>query len=204
MGKWEEWKREFRDHKNSISLAIIFLIVAIILTYFAGIYVDKVNKIAVPDLILNNIPTLDLDVIFIYGIIIIITVLLAYPLFFKIRELHRVISHLSLLLMVRAAFTCFTHLKTPLDAYVFQPPHLLSFMYFNSDLFFSGHTAIPFLGFLLFKGHKIRYFFLVASIIMALTVLFMHIHYTIDVLSAFFITYGTYKIGERFFRKIKD
>jgi len=30
-------------------------------------------------------------------------------------------------------------------------------------------------------------------------VLLMHQHYTIDVVSAFFITYGVYKIGNRLF-----
>ncbi len=77
-------------------------------------------------------------------------------------------------------------------------------MDFKNDLFFSGHTAVPFLGFLLFKNRKVKYTFLGASIIMAITVLLMHVHYSIDVFSAFFITYGTFKIGEWLFKKMDN
>jgi len=37
--------------------------------------------------------------------------------------------------------------------------------------------------------------------VMAATVLLMHVHYSIDVFSAFFITYGIYKIGQRLVAK---
>ncbi|MBU0907211.1 MAG: sphingomyelin synthase family protein [Nanoarchaeota archaeon] len=183
-------------------ISLILLATAIILDYLAGAYVTTVPAVEAPDLILDNIPTLDLDFIFLYGIILIIVVLLVYPLLFKIREFHRVISQFSLLIAVRAAFTTFTHLKIPAQALVFTLPRIFSFITFQNDLFFSGHTAVPFLGFLLFRHSKIKYFFLVSSIIMAAVVLFMHVHYTIDVFSAFFITYGTFKIGECFFKKI--
>ena len=43
---------------------------------------------------------------------------------------------------------------------------------------------------------------LALSILMGTVVLLMHVHYTIDVLSAFFITFGTFKIGEWFFSKV--
>jgi hypothetical protein len=41
---------------------------------------------------------------------------------------------------------------------------------------------------------------LVSSIILAITVLLMHVHYSIDVLSAYFITYGVYKLSENYLR----
>ena len=95
-----------------------------------------------------------------------------------------------------------THLAAPAGALQFHTPKILYFLNLGKDLFFSGHTAIPFLGFLLFKGEKIRYVFLAMSIIMGAAVLLMHVHYTIDVVSAFFITFGTFKIGERIFKKL--
>ena len=80
---------------------------------------------------------------------------------------------------------------------------LISFFYKN-DLFFSAHTGIPFLAFLLFnKDNKwISYFFLISSFIMALTVLFMHVHYSIDVFAAYFITYSIYKVTDSIFNKL--
>jgi hypothetical protein len=38
-----------------------------------------------------------------------------------------------------------------------------------------------------------------ASIVLAITVLLMHVHYSIDVASAYFITYGVYKVGDQLF-----
>lgn len=204
MGRVAEWKKEIWKHKHLIFFSLIFLIIAIILDYFAGVYVTNTTGVVAPDIILDNIPTIDLDFIFIYGYMIVIAILFIHPLFFKVSELHKVISQFSLLIMVRALFTCLTHLQIPTDAISFKIPDIISIISFKNDLFFSGHTAVTFLGFLLFRHSKLKYFFLISSVIMGAVVLLMHVHYTIDVVSAFFITYGTFKIGGWFFNKIKD
>ena len=203
MASLKEWKTEIHAHKNLIILSFAFLLAALILDFYARIYVNEVPSVVAPDLILNHIPTLDLDFIFIYGYIFIVILLFVYPLLFYVKDFHKVISQFSLLIVVRAIFTTFTHLEIPAGALKFHVPNILSIISFQNDLFFSGHTAVPFLGFLLFPKSRIRYFFLAASGVMALTVLFMHVHYTIDVFSAFFIAYGTFKIGEKFFKKIE-
>ena len=143
-----------------------------------------------------------LDVIFIYGALFFVILFFVYPLFYRVKELHKAISQFSLLVLVRDAFVTFTHLAIPSSALKFSVPYWFTFLSYNNYLFFSGHTAFPFLGFLLFKGSKIRYVFLGLSIIMAAVVLMMHVHYTIDVFSAFFITYGTFKVGEWIFNKV--
>jgi membrane-associated phospholipid phosphatase len=107
------------------------------------------------------------------------------------------------LVMVRSFFITLTHLKIPADAIIVEFPKIYDFVAFNNDLFFSGHTAIAFLGFLLFiKQKTLRIFFLISTVVMAITVLFMHVHYSIDVFASLFITYGSYKIGEMFFKEI--
>ena len=204
MGRLKEWGKEIFEHKYLILFSLFLLAVAIFLDYLAGIYVNKTPGVVAPDLILDHIPTLDLDLIFIYGDVLIIALIFLFPLFFSVKQFHKAISQFSLLIIVRAAFTTFTHLETPLGALKFHIPNLISIISFQNDMFFSGHTAVPFLGFLLFKDSKIRYFFLASSIVMAATVLFMHVHYTIDVFSAFFITYGVYKIGERLFKRVTN
>lgn len=202
MGRLHEWRQEIWHHKHLILASLVFLAISIILDYIAGVYVTETPGVVASDLILDNTPTIDLNLIYIYGFMFVVVLIFIYPLLFRVKELHKVIGQFSLLLMVRSAFTCFTHLKIPTDALIFKMPPIISLISFQNDLFFSGHTAVAFLGFLLFRDKKIGYFFLIASIIMGCIVLLMHVHYSIDVLSAFFITYGTFNIGKWFFSKI--
>ncbi|VVB78876.1 Uncharacterised protein [uncultured archaeon] len=197
-----QWINEIWSNKYLILISLIFLLIAVILDLTAGNYVTRTPAVAASDLVLDHIPVVDLDFFYVYGIITVIAVLFLYPLFFKVNNFHKVIAQFSLLVMIRSIFICFTHLALPTDALDFHVPQIFSYFNFKNDLFFSGHAAIPFLGFLLFPEKKIRYFFLFFSILLSGVVLLMHVHYTIDVLSAFFITFGTFKIGEWFFNKI--
>lgn len=198
-----EWKKEFLEHKYLIALSLLFFLVAIAGDMISSKYVDKIPTTSVSDIILDHLPTLDLDSIFIYGLILVIGAIFFYVIIFKIREAHIVLSQFSLLVLVRSFFLTLTHLGQPAGALVLtNVPWFYQFFNFNNDVFFSAHTAIPFLGFLLFRKDKIGKFFLLMTFVMAFTVLALHMHYSIDVFSAVFITYGTYKMGEWFFRRI--
>ena len=204
MSRIKEWKQEILEHKYLILLSILFLIIAIILNSVAGNYADRKGTTSVPDLILDNLPTLDLDFLFIYGFTLILLVFLLYTLFFRVKELHIVISQFSLLVLIRSFFVSLTHLSLPVGALIYTAPKFFTPLDFQNALFFSGHVSVPFLGFLIFRKEKIGIFFLIATAVMALTVLFMHVHYSIDVFAAFFITYGSYKIGNWMFKKINN
>jgi hypothetical protein len=199
----KQWKEDILLHKKKIFLSILFLIIALILTALSGDYVDEARSVSVPDLILSHIPAVDLSFLFVYGIIIVVIVFLAYPLVHKPKKLHYAIGMLSLFLCIRSAFLVLTHLKVPTGAIPISAPAFLHFLTYSNDLFFSGHAGIPFLGFLVFENKKIKYFMLISSIILAITALFMHVHYSIDIASAYFITYGIYKIGDKIFRDKK-
>lgn len=201
----QEWKCEILSHKWLILLSIIFFIIAMTLNSIAGKYVDRVGSVSATDLILDHIPVLDLDFMFVYGFLMIIIIAFLYTLFFKVREFHVILSQFSLLVVIRSFFTSLTHLKVPTGAYLItEAPKIFDIFDFQNALFFSGHTAIPFLSFLLFKKEKIRWFFLAMTIVMALTVLLMHVHYSIDVFAALFITYGSYKIGNWLFKRVNQ
>jgi hypothetical protein len=202
MSKFKEWRQEIFRNKKVIILSLIFLCVAITLYSAAGSYAQRKNTVKVPDMILDNIPTVDLDFIFIYGFTAIILIFFAYPLFFKVDKLHVAISQFSLLILIRSFFVTLTHLSLPANALVFDTPNFFALLDFKNALFFSGHTAVPFLGFLLFKAKKIKALFLISTIVLATTVLLMHVHYSIDVFAALFITYGSFKIGNWLFKGI--
>jgi hypothetical protein len=171
------------------------LVPAMVLDYCSGVYVTAARSIGVPDLILDRFAAVDLSFLFVYGYMALIVGLFCYPLLFRPRMLHVLIVQFSILLVLRSVFMVFTHLQTPPGSIPVGFPSLFGHLYFENDMFFSGHTAFPFLGFYVFRRSAIRYAFLVGSLVMGVVVLAMHIHYSIDVLAAFFMTYCSYRIG---------
>ena len=198
MVTFKSWKRDILAHKNKILLALLFLALGITSVMVSSNYVDQINTVAVPDLVLDSIPVIDLSFLFVWGIIIVMIVYSLYAIY-KPKKFHYALGMLSLFMLVRSAFIVLTHLKAPVGAIPVAGHGFLQFLTYSNDLFFSGHAGLPFLGFLVFKESKIRYFFLGASIILAITVLLMHVHYSIDVASAYFITFGVFIIGDRIF-----
>lgn len=182
------------QYKHLIFLSSKFFVIAMIIHYMTGVYVSSTQSAHVPDLILDHIDPVNVGFFYVYGYIFLFALLFLYPGLYHIRTLHVVIAQFSILVILRAVFISVTHLQTPPDAIQVSFPWLFQGMSFQNDMFFSGHTAVPFLGFLLFR-ERIRYFFLFGSFFMGVVVLLIHIHYSIDVLAAFFMTYSSYKMG---------
>jgi hypothetical protein len=63
------------------------------------------------------------------------------------------------------------------------------------DLFFSGHTSTVFLLFLSFQRKKDRKLALISTAGVGCLLLVQHVHYTLDVLAAFFFSWVAYRIG---------
>jgi hypothetical protein len=179
-----------------------FFVLSLLINYLAGTYATAHMSNPVNDLILDNIPTFDVDGIFVYGILL-------FFIFVGILIIHRprrapfILKSLSLFIMVRSFFIILTHLapslhQAPLDV----QNRIVNAFTFTGDLFFSGHTGLPFLMALIFWKDKIlRNVFFMLSVFFGAVVLLGHLHYSIDVFSAFFITYGIFQISLRFFQK---
>ncbi|MDQ6812275.1 MAG: sphingomyelin synthase family protein, partial [Bacteroidota bacterium] len=67
----------------------------------------------------------------------------------------------------------------------------------TKDLFYSGHTASMFLAYLVLRKKREKIIALVATIILAVALLFQHIHYTIDVVSAPLFVYIFFIIAKK-------
>ena len=201
--KFNKWKQEFKKQRKKLLISLFFLIIALILYNLAGDYVtDHKGSVVVPDLILDHFGPYNLTIIYVWFFLIVCILFFYYPFFHKIHDLHYVIKMFSLFVVIRAGFILLTHLRVPYDAIDVGFPSFFNVFNFSNDLFFSGHTGLPFLGFLLYKNNKkLSYFMLISSLILGVTVLLMHVHYSIDVLSAYFITYSIYKLGDKFIRK---
>ena len=202
VGWFKEWKQDFWKTKKLILLSFLFLCLAIFIYTLSANYSNKVNAISVPDLILDNTPTINLGFIYVFSILIITLTIFVYPLIFKIKYLPYVIAQFSLLSILRSFFIALTHLNIPQNAAIYSAPAWFGLIDPQNALFFSGHVAFSFLGFLLFRKEKISIFFLLATVLLGIVVLLMHVHYSIDVFAALFIAYGSYKLGN-YFMKLK-
>jgi len=198
---WHDWAREFLEYKYLIAASLAFIVLALYLDYCSGVYVSSAPSVGVPDLILDSFKAIDLNPLFVYGYMALIVGLFIHPLFFHIRTLHVVVTQFSFLLILRSVLMIFTHLQTPSGSIPVNFPWYFGHLYFENDMFFSGHTAVPFLGFYLFRRSGLRYVFLVGAIVMGIVVLAMHLHYSIDVFAAFFMTYCSYRMGNVVIRK---
>jgi len=189
------WTGELLACKRLIALSLAFVMIGLAFDYACGMYVHTKTGVKAPDLILDLFSPIDVSFLFIYGYVSLIVGMFVYPALFRMRMIHVVAFQFSLLLIIRSLFMIFTHLETPAGAISVNYPWFFRSLYFENDMFFSGHTAMPFLGFYLFRRSWLRWVFLAGSIVMGIVVLAMHVHYSIDVLAAFFMTYGSYRIG---------
>jgi hypothetical protein len=200
---WHEVRTEFFKHHHLILLSLMFFVLAMVGNWYSSAYVDRIPTTSVHDIVLDNLPTMDMDFIFMYGLALIVVVIFFYTAIFRIKEAHIVLSQFGILILIRSFFIILTHLGKPADALELKEvTWWYSLLNYNNDLFFSGHTATPFMAFLIFRKEKIGMFFLLMTFVMAFTVLAMHVHYSIDVFSAFFITYGSYTLGRVLLKKI--
>jgi membrane-associated phospholipid phosphatase len=198
------WGKDLWSVKWMIAAALALTVLSNFLTIQAGLYVDEVPSAqSAPDYILDTFGPYDLNLVFVWFLIFTCFFFYGYALFVEPKKFPYYVIFAAFLGMVRAGFITLTHLKVPVDAIPVNYPSFFDLLVFSNDLFFSGHTAFPFLGFLIFKNPRIKGFMLVASIVLGTSALLMHQHYSIDVFAAFFITYGLYVLGEKFFKKIK-
>jgi membrane-associated phospholipid phosphatase len=196
------WASELLQRRRLLSLSSAFVAVALLADYLCGAYVTLRPAVKVPDLILDRLPTIDLSFLFTYGYIALILGMFLYPFFRRVGMLHVVVIQFSLLLTLRSLFMIFMHVSTPAGSVHVHFPGFFGRFYFENDMFFSGHTAMPFLGFYLFRPHRLRYVYLVGSIVMGMSALAMHVHYSIDVLGAFFMTYCSYQMGNALLHRL--
>lgn len=196
----------------SFLFGLLMLAAALVFNYFAAAYATERASSAVADIILSNIPVFDVDWIFVFGPFVFMAIIICIA-FWHPKTLPFAAKSIATFVIVRSFFIMLTHIgpfpdHTIIDGYTLHILNLLSinpsFFLFSTgaDLFFSGHTGLPFMLALVFWKHKIiRFFCLACSIFFGIIVLLGHLHYSIDVASAFFISYTIFIIATKVFKK---
>lgn len=193
-----------KENAWSFVTAVVLFAISMIAQNAAYNYILRVPGTTVDDLFLDHLPTLDLDVFIIQGALL-LTVVASFLFLYKPQYINFGIKCLAVFVIVRSFMITLTHLGVSPEQLKFNQNSygfwLYDFLY-NSEkaFFFSGHTGMPFLLALIFWRETIwRYLFLITSFVFGMSVLFAHIHYSIDVFAAPFVTYSIYAIARYFF-----
>jgi hypothetical protein len=190
-----------KSYRRSVLWGFLFLAASLFVNAFADVYTTHRASNAVTDIILDNIPVFNVNFIFYQGF----AIFWLFVIVLQIREpkgLPFMLKSVALFILIRAFFISLTHLAIPVDHSYLHPAKLYRRLTAQDDLFFSSHTGLPFLMSLIYWEDKfLRKIFLAATFFFGATVLLGHLHYSIDVFSAFFITYGIFHIARTFFAK---
>lgn len=108
------------------------------------------------------------------------------------------LASLAVFLVVRAVFVSLMPAGPPVGIMPIYEGTPLAVLDLDNELFFSGHTAVPYL-YALLSSHslRLRLFFLTCSAAMGAGVLLTRNHYAIDVLGAYFVTHSIHTLNER-------
>ncbi len=200
--------RLFTRHKNlwcsknfliSVATSFLFLAASVLLNHFTSIYATGMASNAVNDILLSNLPVFNVDFIVNEGIILFVS-FVVFMLFLDPKKIPFTLKSIAIFYITRSLFVTMTHLGPFPERSYLDPTDLLYSLNFGGDYFFSGHTGLPFLIALIFWQNKqIRWASIGASIFFGVSVILGHLHYSIDVFSAFFITYGIFHIAQKLF-----
>lgn len=112
----------------------------------------------------------------------------------------------GLLLIFRTLTLTLLPLKEPDTIVYLEDPFLNYFIYegvIDSDLFFSGHTALVCL--ILFLTHKLKWVFALLGVIIGVLLMIQRVHYSIDILAALPFAFLTVKIVDfAIYRRIQQ
>lgn len=189
-----------KERRRSLYVGILFSVTALIIQRSAAQYSAKSATNIVGDIFLDNLPTVDLTWIIIEGGFLIAFFAIAL-LVLKPKYIPFSLKVIPLLITIRAFFVTLTHLGIYPNQLTFGDSLLdkiYLFLGMQDGFFFSNHTGIAFLLALIFWQEKFwRYFFMIVSAVFGSTVLLAHVHYSIDVFAAPFITYAIFKLAEQ-------
>jgi hypothetical protein len=179
---------------------------ALRLSFIAGNFAEAnaVYAHPEPDLLWRWLPVVDTHVVFVWGFGAFLAWLIIVSLWRERRRAAYIAWSYALLIALRSFFIILTPMHLPPEAVSVDQGFLFEkfgkFLTFRHDLFFSAHTAMPYLAFLILRGPKIRASFMAFSVVLACAVLLGRLHYSIDVFGAYFITYALHRAEARWFQ----
>jgi membrane-associated phospholipid phosphatase len=196
---FRSWKIFLIRKNNKRELLFTLIILAAVLFCFTRFlnYVEMRAGYTYNDPLLNLFAPVDLTWI-IFGLIY---AGLITAIYFFIRDPHLILTALQaylVLVILRTIAMYLLPLNPPTDMISLNDPFVQIFgsgEILTKDLFFSGHTATLFLLFLMANKKTLKIIFLSFAVIVGISVLLQHVHYSIDVFTAPFFSYASVKLA---------
>lgn len=198
----KNWKEASANPAFRIRLyagLIIWIAVLIAFPFFFD-FIESRNGMVLNDYIINALPAYDVSVptfliiwsmflLFLYRAIYNPQILLLFLWGFIFLSLSRIISIYLVPLNPPEQIIA---LRDPITNIFYGKNH----SFITKDLFYSGHTSTQFLMFLCFQKKTDKTLAILSTIIVAILVLIQHVHYSIDVIAAPFLTYLVYLLSK--------
>ena len=191
---------------GSFITGLAFMSISFVVSHYAFVYAHAYSMRAtstyVGDILLDNLPVVNLNFIIVEGALFAIAAAIIFVLL-QPRYILFTIKMVALFIITRALFMSLTHVGIypgHIDPGLGLFDNIYLYFNFQTGLFFSGHTCAPILFALLFWEQKmVRYSCLAIAVIFGVSVLFAHVHYSIDVFAAPFMAYGIFNMAKYFF-----
>lgn len=197
----QRWQDAMQTNGFAIKLLTIIAIAVIGAPQFPAYFVNiqKRDGVYLSDFVLNRLPAFDVSTpIFaiIYGMLVFMLCrILVKPQVFLLFTVTFVIETI-----LRMSAIYLFPLNPPVDLVPLHDTFAELCIYgdtepITKDLFFSGHTATMIMIWLFLEKPWEKTLAAIAAVILAILLLIQHVHYTADIIGAFFFTALSYIIG---------
>lgn len=151
------------------------------------------------DLILDNLPVINVSLI--YDIVALIPIILSIVYLFHKKDYNRIpffFLMIGIFYITRGIFIVLTPFGNP-PMFNGSDPLFHGFANYELGVYPSGHAGVVFLLLLLVKNRIYKWIIGICLIIVILSLFLAHGHYSIDILSGIFFSYAIRSFGEKHF-----
>ncbi|MEN9339422.1 MAG: hypothetical protein RIQ62_734 [Bacteroidota bacterium] len=188
------WREALADRWFTLKLLLtpgLFFIYSAV-TQHLGNYIESRPGVRLDDKILTLLPSIDFSAPVFFLLYLSLTLVVITHID-KPRIILRIIEMHFLVAVVRQICILLVALDPPSGIIVLRDLFLENTVYprhspLTKDLFFSGHVASIWLYFLCADRKYIKYYMVFASLMMSFMILCMRVHYSYDVMGAYFFT----------------
>jgi hypothetical protein len=191
-----KWRNFLWRHDFIITFVIAFAVLSGFPIFISGIELRQGAVLVDP--VLKYLTPTDLSLELFIGLHFCIVVFFGHILNDP-QKIMKAVQAYSLMVAIRMLVMWLTPLDPPEGIIPLRDPitEFASAKVMTRDLFFSGHTSTIFLIFLCTTNIWLRSFFFIMFLAIAMGVLFQHVHYTIDVVSAPVFAYFSNSIARK-------